>query len=278
MNAVSIILILIGSFIGLIAFIISLWYLIRLILRFIAARFVDGSYLYDKTDFKEDGKTPIDRNLSEQNNEFDFNFDNTSLHYSVQFGQKRGLKYGVTRVRHNSEWYSSHPHQNEKKLLFQERREENSSHVKFSKLKGDSKTISIEWMLEDTSIRVITHFSLFNKCILPIKEPDLRYAPKQLTDLNFIVFSIEFPDGLSNCSTEKFVKPIVHFPRFFNDSPNRRVLSYKNRKFAPASQQLIASSGPVTLFDENTNTLVISSMDQFVTHVTRIKGENLRVS
>ncbi len=278
MNVLSVISIILGTLIALVVFIISLWYLLRYILQFFAAKHVDGSYIYDKKDFEKDGKTPITKKVSIQNNDFEFNFDNTTLHYNIEFGNKRALKYGVIRIRHQGAWYSSHPHGDEKVLIFQERVEENSGYVKFNKLEGDSNSISIEWMLQDTSIRIITHFSIYKNSNLPIDEPDLKYVPKELANLNFMVFSVEFPDGLEKTATNNFNKPSVHFPRFFNDSPNRRVLSFQNRKFSPASQQLISSSGPVTLFDESINTLVISPMDQFATHVTRIKGSDLRVS
>ena len=150
--------------------------------------------------------------------------------------------------------------------------------MKFYKLKGDSHSISITWVLEGTSVRVITHFSVFINSQISISEPDLRYSPSVLKDLNFLVFSIEFPEGLEDCATSKFDNPCIHFPRFFNDSPNRRILSFQNKKFAPASQQITSSSGPVTLFDENTNTIVISSMDHFMSHVTKTEGSKLRVS
>ena len=278
MGALSIILIIFGSLLGFIAFLLGVWGLILSILYFYSTRNTDGSYLYDKSDFKEDGKTPIDRKLSVQNNVYEFNFDNTTLHYSVQFGNKRALKYGVTRVHHKGVWYASHPSQNEKKLIFQERKEAETGFVKFHKLKGDSQTTSIEWVLEGTSIRVITHFSLFKNALLPISEPDLRYISKELKDLNFLVFTIEFPEGLEDCATSKFDDPCVHFPRFFNDSPNRRILSFQTQKFAPPTQQVTYSTGPVTLFDENSNTIIISSMDQFMSHVTKAKGTKVRVS
>ena len=278
MNAISIILIVCGIVLSFIVFLLGFWYLLRFILRILAAKHVDGSYVYDKADFHGDGKTPLLRKVSKQNNAYEFNFDTTTLHYDIRLGDKRALKYGVTRVHHNNAWYSSHPHETEKNLLFQERNEINSGHVSFENFRGESQTISIEWKLEDTPIRIITHFSLFRNGILSVKEPDLKYTPSELKNFNFIVFSVEFPNGLNNTTTLNFNDPCVQFPHLFNDSPNRRALSFKNRKFSPPSQQLISSSGPVTLFDEDMNTIIISSMDHFVTHVTNLDGLNSRVS
>ncbi|MBN2157239.1 MAG: hypothetical protein JW776_14435 [Candidatus Lokiarchaeota archaeon] len=278
MNTGTIISTIFGVILGFIAFIIGFWYLLRFILRIIAAKHVDGSYIYDKTDFQADGLTPIEKKLSKQDNHFGFNFDNTTLYYDVQFGSKRAFKYGVVRVHHKGSWYSTHPQNTEKKIIFQERKVGNSEPLSFTNLQSKNKSISIEWILEGSSIRVITHFSLFMNGILSIQEPDLKYSSVEENELNFIVFSIEFPDGLENTTTNNFNIPCIQFPVFFNDSPNRRVLCFKNRKFSPPSQQILPTSGPVTLFDENLNTIVISAMDQFVTHLTGLEGSDARVS
>ena len=105
MSALSIILIIFGSLLGLIVFLQGILFLAKFFIHLFAAKRLDGSYIYDKSDFKEDRKTPLDKKLPAQKNAFEFNFDNTTLHYSVQFGNKRALKYGVTRVHHKGVWY-----------------------------------------------------------------------------------------------------------------------------------------------------------------------------
>lgn len=265
--------------IGIVLAIIGLiWLILPYAFRFFVAPHFDGCYKYNKNDFQENGKTPIRNEISDQENNFIFEFDKNIPEYQIIFGENRKLSGGKIKIHYNGSWYSTNPEKNEKKILFRAELETSDISTEFLGLKGICNRITIEWTLELTGIRLISHFGLFKNCQLKTKEPDLKYKSGMKNGINFIVFSLEFPDGLENCTTGQFSKPIFKFPCFQNESDNKRIFSYKNEIFSPPAREVSHTNAPVIFFDDNLNTILITALDNFMINLITIENSNFKIA
>lgn len=236
---------------------------------------LDGAYRYSKSDFLPDGKTPKKTPLSNQENRFVLEFDESLPEYRVRFGDERTLAGGKVRLMSKGEWYSSSPESGEKRILFKKMTETTERGDNFQGMEGDFKRLSVEWTLEGESVPITTHFDLYQNCTIRVFEPDLRHEEEIIQDLNFILFSVAFPSGLQNCSAGSFETLSVNFPCFINESPNQRMLTFKDSLMAPPSRDVVVTSGPRLFFDDDLNTFLISSTDEFMIHLTSVIGANI---
>lgn len=265
-----------------IAFVVVLLAVLELIWIFVPFFFhifgspnLDGSYKYSKEDFLNDEKTPKRILLSRQENDFRFEFDKKIPEYRVGFGEKRNLTKGKIRLMTDGVWYSSSPEEGEKKIVFKKITETGDKRDDFKGLEGDFKRVSVEWALEEKPVRVITHFDLYTNCTFTAFEPDLRHKEEVVKDLNFILFTVEFPDGLKNCSTGDFNTLSVNFPYFNNDSLNQHMLTFKESIMSPPSRDAAVTSAPRIFFDNYFNTLLISSADEFMIHLSSVNDSRI---
>lgn len=275
MSFVSILLEILEVIIAILVIIGLVWLLLPYIFHFFVSPNMNATYTYSKKDFEEDGITPIKKKLSTQNNEYVFEWDTESGKYSVEFGEGRKLTDGLLKVRYNNNWYSTSPTRKEKKLIFRADVESSEKPKNFQDIEGDFYRITIEWTLEQTPIRLKTHINMYKKASITVKEPDLPAGSDTIENVNCIFFQIEFPDGLEGCTTEKFDDPIFMFPCFENQSPNKRMLSYKNTIFSPPGKKIATTTAPRVFFDDDLNTFLISAMDEYVIHLSKVDGNKI---
>lgn len=71
------------------------------------------------------------------------------------------------------------------------------------------------------------------------------------------------PDGLSGIATGSFTEPGLRYPDIEINPRYKYVLNFRMAAFAPPCMKPIRSYGPLVLYDEALNVLVISPMDHF---------------
>ncbi|MCP4762554.1 MAG: hypothetical protein GY870_12305 [archaeon] len=238
----------------------------------------DGTYKYSKLDFEDDGKIPISKKTMDiQNNKFSFEFSKNIPEYKITFGNKRNLAKGIITLYSDGKWYSTHPIGDEKTINFKSINEisefEFESSNKFPNLKGKSSRITVNWTLENETINLITHFDLYKNCFFKTEDPDLRSSEVTIENINLILFTIEFPDGISNCSTNDYTINSINYPCFKNQSPNNRMYSFKNVTFAPGYRGPKPTTSPRIFFDDNLNTFAVSSADNFMVHTNSVNNK-----
>ncbi len=261
--------------IALVVIIELIWLLVPYLFHIIGAPKLDGSYKYSKIDFESDGKTPKNTLLSIQENDFRFEFDQTLSEYRIKFGESRNLTKGKIRLLTEGVWYSSNPERDEKRIFVKNITETKKETNAFRGLSGDFKRITVEWTLEENPVRLITHFDMYNNCTLKVEESDLHNTEVVIEDLNFILFTLEFPDGLASCSTGDFNTLSVNFPCFNNESSNQRMLTFKNSMFSPPSRSATVTDAPRIFFDNDCNTFTLSSADEFLIHLSSVNDSHI---
>ncbi|MHA1269367.1 MAG: hypothetical protein ACTSPY_06220 [Candidatus Helarchaeota archaeon] len=196
-----------------------------------------ATYRFNKKDFKVDIAE-----LSTQKKIPDFELEKETGIYTIKFGTGRGLKGGIVRIYSDGHWYSSIPLNGEKKLELK--------HVSTKKSEdelGKYNFYLIEWELEGIEKKVQTNI--------------YQYYEK-----SFIIFEQKFLDEFIT-GIGKFKIPITQFPCFKNESPNKNILLFRNAIFSPPSSKNIPTSGPVMHYDDNLQTFIISSMNNFLVNI-----------
>lgn len=245
------------------------WLLLPYIFRIFVAPNFDGSYRYKKEDFEKDGITPKKENLTPQNNVVLLEIDKKTYQYRIKFGENRTLNNGKIKIHYNKNWYSNLPTDGEKSLVFKEElNRELPVQKAFLKngLKAECRVYSVLWQLEGADIKIITNFMVFTNGQIEMQDPDLSKKNEIIPNLNFIVFELEFPDGLDKCATGILNNQMVHYPCLENESPNKRFLTFINGIFSPPSNKAITTNGPRIFFDLDFNTFLISPLDNFMPH------------
>lgn len=77
------------------------------------------------------------------------------------------------------------------------------------------------------------------------------------------VITRSLPEGCSGCATGTFVEPGVMYPDIEVDPRYTRVLNFRMAAFAPPVLRPVRSYGPIILYDDDLNALVVSPMDHF---------------
>ncbi|MHA1784505.1 MAG: hypothetical protein ACTSVE_04865 [Candidatus Helarchaeota archaeon] len=200
----------------------------------IASRWFDASYKYNSRDFKKKKKFPP------QNNKYEFIFNEGLGEYQIRFGEQRTLTKGTVKIHHQGFIYSSRPRENEKTLILKEKSErEGNDRI------GKYHLLNLKWQFEDLKIEIITNFYLYE-------------------ETSYIIFEQYFPVELKDIETGNFKTPITYFPCFENKSPNKRILTYKNAIFFPPSRKIDSNMAPVAFFDDECNTFLLCSMNNFL--------------
>ncbi|MFX1452205.1 MAG: hypothetical protein ACFFCM_15315, partial [Promethearchaeota archaeon] len=200
----------------------------------------DATYKYSKNDFKALKKRLQAVKLPSQNNIPELRIDSETGEYSIIFGEGRQLNNGLVKIHAQKNWYSSFPNEKgEQKLKLKD----------FSQEKGNNdlggyKKFTLIWDL-DEKISFSTSFY-------------------QYPDQPFIIFEQEFLEEMKSTSIGDFNKPITLFPCFKNESPNTKIFTFKNSIFCPPSKKLDHTSAPVMFYDDELNSFVISSMNNFL--------------
>ncbi|MHA1383211.1 MAG: hypothetical protein ACTSR3_05600 [Candidatus Helarchaeota archaeon] len=198
----------------------------------------DATYKYSNADF--DVKKIKKLALSEQINQPELIVDPKTGEYSIRFGEGRTLARGKVKIHIQKKWYSSLPTNKENRLILRDYLEENGSDVL-----GEYKKYILTWKLEEADLLFHTNFYYY-------------------IDQSFIIFEQNFPQEMKNTSIGDFNKQITVFPCFINESPNSNVFSFKNSIFSPPIKKLKHTSAPVMFYDDELNSFIISTMNNFL--------------
>lgn len=175
-----------------------------------------------------------------------FQFDEHSGEYSIQFGAGRSLSNGVVKIHCRGVWYSSQPNPRRKEQplsLLKVQRGKQSTPL------GEMSKITQEWQCGSNGVRFRT------SVLIPEGKA-------------YLIFEQEFPEEISGTATKKFKIPIVSFPCFINDSPNKNILAFQNRAFCFPTNKLTDTSGPVLFYDDHLNGFLLSPMNNFLIGMT----------
>lgn len=208
---------------------------------FIAPKF-NASYKYSKKDFYIENQIKLA--VSAQENVPKVSVDQTTGLYVIEFGKGRRLLEGYVGVNSNHIWYSNKESlsasKRNKKLVLK-----NSNEVKGNDDIGGFKSVELKFQLEGQKTEIIVLFKI--------------YEGKP-----FIIFEMEFPNGLGNTSLEKLGTPITSFPNFINEGPNKNILTWRNAIFAPPERKLLPTTSPVVFYDNELNIFIVSPLDGFL--------------
>jgi len=228
-----------GIFLGLALLFIGIYLLLPWIFKIFVSPLFNASYKYKARDFKKDIKQ---KPIQQQINQPTLNITRDTGNFEISFGRKRDLVKGGIKLHCNGNIYSNIKNfgrktRKLKQTIFTKQESED-------KLGKFEETI-IEYFLEDNATKIISHI-------------------KKYIDRNFIIFELNFPDGLQNTATGKYKHLISGFPSFKNKSPNKKVFTYRHSIFCPPSPKIKTTSAPVLLYDDDLNCLIISPLDKFL--------------
>ncbi|MBD3229597.1 MAG: hypothetical protein GF329_15560 [Candidatus Lokiarchaeota archaeon] len=195
-----------------------------------------ATYIRNKSDFKEKQK-----DLPKEVNDPKLEVNMETGKYSISFGEGRNLTNGLVRIYIENDWYSSFPVKNKGKLNL-----ESSEKKEFSDHLGNGTVIELTWKIKDSKI-LKTLFYEYDK------QP-------------FIIFEQKFLKEIKT-GTGDFDTPITQFPSFKNDSPNRNIFTFKNGIFSPPTSKFKATSAPVMHYDDQLQSYIISSMNNFLVNI-----------
>jgi hypothetical protein len=231
--------ILLGIFLGLALLFTGIYLLLPWIFKVFVSPLFNASYKYKPRDFKKDIK---EKPIQEQINKPTLNITRDEGIFEISFGKGRNLVKGGIIIHHNGFIYSNIKNISRKtRLLKKNVFTEQESEDKLGKFE---ETI-IEYFLEDNAIKIIGHI-------------------KKYIDKNYIIFELKFPDGLENTATGKYKQLLSGFPSFKNNSPNKKVFTYRHAIFCPPSRKIKTTSAPVLLYDEDLNCVIISPLNKFL--------------
>ncbi|NHJ02459.1 MAG: hypothetical protein EAX86_10015 [Candidatus Heimdallarchaeota archaeon] len=166
--------------------------------------------------------------------------------YSIDFGENRALSEGLVKIRYKRNTYSSHPKIGEKALQLS-----NIEDSMQEDILGEYKATKLTWMIENKVIQTVF---------------------KEYTKNSFILFEQQFLEEFNEVSTGNFYDLSCIFPCFENRSPNRKIFTFRNDLFAPPTDKLEKpTTGPVMLYDNDLNTIILSSLNNFLLGVIKEK-------
>jgi hypothetical protein len=162
--------------------------------------------------------------------------------YSIKFGKDRSFIEGGLYIAFQGTQYSTSPtdpnHLSLEYLGMQKKRQTTPL--------GEGDLIQFRWKIPNSSLEIQTS-------IIQIHEKGL------------IVFEFNSQSALHSASSETFGKMNLQFPWFKNMSPNQRILAFKDSVFCPPQRNFKITHGPVLLFDDSLNVVLLSSLDKFLT-------------
>ncbi|MHA1336038.1 MAG: hypothetical protein ACTSPW_09825 [Promethearchaeota archaeon] len=206
--------------------------------KFVSPKF-NAAYVYKKSDFKEKKEREL---IPEQINIPTITINKENGLFTVNFGENRQLIEGMVKIHYNNAIYTNKKTLGKKfkKLVIRDFSEKDDADSL-----GAYNVYIIKYQLENTENHLITKI-------------------KRYQDKNFIIFELEFPNGLSEVATGNYGDLATSFPSFLNESPNKQVLTFRHAVFCPPERKLKPTSSPVILYDDELNTIVISPMAEFL--------------
>ncbi|MHA1620188.1 MAG: hypothetical protein ACTSVZ_13000, partial [Promethearchaeota archaeon] len=163
--------------------------------------------------------------------------------YSVHFGDGRAFTRGIVRIYYKEKYYSSFPQEDNQILDFVSEALTSPTHSL-----GKCEKTTWTWQIPQTKLQFATSFLYFQ-------------------DRDYVIFESNFDtDPIDDLATGEFEKPSFVFPSFINQSPNRRIITFKNSKFAASQRIFRFALAPVIFFDDQKNTILLSSLDHHLTN------------
>jgi hypothetical protein len=83
---------------------------------------------------------------------------------------------------------------------------------------------------------------------------------------NYVIFDTSIPFYMPKLKTGIFEQANVIFPSFVNRSPNQRIVTFHQDCFCVPRRDFRVIFGPVCLFDDQKNTIIMSALDNFITN------------
>ena len=199
----------------------------------------NASYKYNSHDFTHGEQK---ENVSEQDNQPTLTVNEDIGSYIVNFGEEREFTDGIVKVHHDGKVYSneSTSDKNSNRLLL-----DSSTKDTFEDELGIGEQITLTFSLENSTKSIKLTFKVYEH-------------------KNFLVFTLNAPEGLQNTATGDFEDLIVKFPSFLNKSPNTNIFTYRHSIFCPPSRKIDTTSAPVVLYDNELNCSIISPLDGFL--------------
>ncbi|MHA1148849.1 MAG: hypothetical protein ACTSR8_11485 [Promethearchaeota archaeon] len=223
-----------------------------LIFKYFVSPKFNASYLYSSKDFKEKRVKP---SLTQQLNTPLVSINKENGIYEISFGEKRELIEGSLQVFCDQQLYSN------KRSLSKGLK--NLILIKLDEVKGNDDLGGFK------RIEIVYE--------LPSKNKKIIAKIKEYPNQNFIIFELEFPDGLSNTHRGKYKNLITQFPSFLNKSFNTKIFTYRHAIFCPPNRKLEATSSPVVFYDDDLNTFTVCALDGFLNTVIS-QGRDKRIS
>ncbi len=233
----------------------TIWLILPFIFRFLVARYFDGSYDYKKDTIKTEKPYPP------QKNEYLLHADKENMTYSVSFGEGRNLTEGQVEVHFDGKIYASYdvseldPEKYKSLKLFDESEEEIETDL------GKAVKTCWKWLIPTTSYTFRTSF-------IQLKDESRK---------NILIFESSTETGIEKTSSDDYDIPVLNFPIFRNESPNKRIFTYKDLVFCPGTQDFDFAVAPVCFFDDDKNTVIVSPLDNYTTNgiqKRKVKGLN----
>jgi hypothetical protein len=246
--AVSILLEILWLLVRVVLIIGIIWLLIPYAFRWGASKAFDGSYNPGKD------KLIVPESLPAQIDVPELVINNKNREYSVKFGEGREFCAGNVRICYQNNWYAAHPKDGENALEFIE-----EISAPFEGPLGKSTNLAWVWQIPGTDKRFQTVFHRFSTNPYIIFEVT---AMAGLPDLQ-INSTKPGPGTLAN----------VCFPVFENASYNKRIFTYRNGIFCPPQRDFVYTNGPVVLFDDARNCVMLSALNHFMTNGIQKQGE-----
>ncbi len=230
--------ILLAIVLGFVLLCIGTYLFLPWIFKIFVSPLINASYKYKSRDFKK----KVGEDIPEQINRPKLNINKENGSFEISFGKDRKIIKGALKLHHNGQIFSNIKGLGRKtKLLKLNKINEQES----EDILGKFKKIIIEYSIEDENINIIS-------------------AIKQFFDKNYVIFELNFPDGLRNTATGNYKHLISGFPSFLNKSPNKKTFTYRHAIFCLPSRKIKATSAPVLLYDDNLNCVIISPLDKFL--------------
>ncbi|MBN2153076.1 MAG: hypothetical protein JW839_16610 [Candidatus Lokiarchaeota archaeon] len=217
--------------------------------RFVVPAF-EGSYDPANDPVQNPLELPVQENVPS------LSIDPDTGTYRIGFGEGRSLGNGTVKLHVKGTWYSGHGATGEPAIEFlgQEK-------SKLQTRLGQAEATTLHWRVPgiDTKLDTTIH---------------------EYPGADYMVFEARVPEGIDGLACGSHGEPTIAFPCFENDSPNKRVLCYKNQVFSPAQRDFTFTTSPACFFDDDRNAFVISALDHFITHGVKKDwaGQNQRIS
>ena len=218
-----------------------IWLLIPKVFKYIISPNFDGTY--------HPKKDPMPENiiLTEQDNDARVDINPDTGSYAIRLGERRDFDEGIVELYYNGKWYSSDP---SKSKEYRKHKYFSLTFLGLSKssgsdFRGPVESYKMTWSIGDS-------------------EPVLETSILKSSDTHSLVFKTVFLKENSDSFVGNYQEPLCAFPCFKNNSHNLRIFTYRDMIFSPPLREFETVFAPVLFFDDNYNSVLLSSLNHFI--------------